>query len=217
MRIKGLDAEAEAVNAAGNAGIQLIRRQVIDAAFKGYLTIIRQACYAVNFVQQRAYLRRIKHGRRTAAKEYRFRSLLGKNALLLQKIQLCQKRLHIFLNLLRLKGIAVKAAIRATQITERNMQIQRRRLRWLQSKLLQHRACHHPRQRFGLARNIGQILESCFHSSCPRLAGKSLIIIALIKRLNIFCIINHQPTPLLPQDTFLLPCSVLPEDIPTPD
>ena len=210
MRIKGLYAEAEAVNAAGNAGIQLISRQVINTAFKGYLAIVRQACYTVNFVQQRTDLRRIQHRRRTAAKENRFRSLLGKNALLLQKIQLRQKRLHIFFHLLHLKGIAIKAAVGAAQIAERNMQIQRRRLRRLQSKLLQHRPGHHPRQRFGLARNIGQVLEACFNSSCPRLAGKSLIIIALIKRLNIFCIINHQPTPLLHQDTFLLPCSVLP-------
>ena len=126
----------------------------------------------------------------------------SKNALLLQKIQLRQKRLYIFLNLLRLKGIAVKAAVGAAQIAERNMQIQRRRLRRLQSKLLQHRPGHHPRQRFGLARNIGQIFEACFNSSCPRLAGKSLIIITLIKGLDIFYIINHQPTPLLHQDTF---------------
>ena len=210
MRIKGLHTEAEAVHAAGNAGSDLIRRQIINTAFKGYLTIIRQAGSTVNFVQQRADLRRIQHGRRTAAKEYRFRSLLGKNALLLQKIQLRQKRLYIFFHLLRLKGIAIKAAVGAAQIAERNMQIQRRRLLRLQSKLLQHRPGHHPRQRFGLARNIGQIFEACFHSSSPRLAGKSLIIITLIKRLNIFCIINHQPTPLLHQDTFLLPCSVLP-------
>ena len=210
MRIKGLYAEAETVYTAGNAGIQLIRRQVINTAFKGYLAIIRQLCYTVNFVQQRADLRRTEHGRRTTAKENRFRSLLGKNALLLQEIQLRQKRLHIFFHLLCLKGIAVKAAIGAAQVAERNMQIQRRRLRRLQSKFLQHRPGHHPRQRFGLARNIGQILEARFHSSCPRLPGKSLIIIALIKRLNIFCVISHRPTPLLPQDTFWLPCSVLP-------
>ena len=134
----------------------------------------------------------------------------GKNALLLQEIKLRQKRLHIFFNLFCIKGITIKAAVGAAQIAERNMQIQRRRLLRLQSKLLQHRPRHHPRQWFGLARNIGQIFEACFNSSCPRLAGKSLIIIALIKRLNIFCIINHQPTPLLHQDTFLLPCSVLP-------
>ena len=112
----------------------------------------------------------------------------GKNALLLQEIQLRQKRLHIFFHLLCLKGIAVKAAIGTAQIAERNMQIQRRRLRRLQSKLLQHRPGHHPRQRFGLARNIGQVLKACFHSSSPRLAGQSLIIIALIKHLNIFCV-----------------------------
>ena len=210
MRIKGLHTEAEAVHAAGDAGSKLIRRQIINAAFKGYLTVICQPCYAMNFLQQRAYLRRTEYGRRTTAKENCFRSLLGKNTLLLQEIQLCQKRLHIFFHLLRLKGIAVKAAVGAAQIAERNMQIQRRRLLRLQSKLLQHRPGHHPRQRFGLARNIGQIFEACFYSSNPRLAGKSLIIIALIKRLNIFCIINHQPTPLLHQDTFLLPCSVLP-------
>ena len=210
MRIKGLHTKAEAVYTTGNAGIQLIRRQVINTAFKGYLAIVRQACYTVNFIQQRAYLRRTEYGRRTTAKENRFRSLLGKNALLLQEIQLRQKCLHIFFHLLRLKGIAVKAAVGTAQIAERNMQIQRRRLRRLQSKLLQHRSGHHTRQRLGLARNIGQILEACFHSSCPQLAGKSLIIIAPIKRLNIFCVISHRPTPLLPQDTFLLPCSVLP-------
>ena len=202
MRIKGLHAEAEAVHAAVNAGIQLLRRQIINTAFKGYLAVIRQAGHTVNLVQQRTDLRRIQHGRRTAAKENSFRSLFGKNALLLQEIQLRQKRLHIFFHLFCIKGIAIKAAVGAAQIAERNMQIQRRRLRRLQSKLLQHRPGHHPRQRFGLARNIGQIFEACFYSSCPRLAGKSLIIITLIKGLNIFCIINHQPTPLLHQDTF---------------
>ena len=59
MRIKGLHSEAEAVYAAGNAGIQLVRRQIINTAFKGYLAIVRQLCYTMNFVQQRAYLRRI--------------------------------------------------------------------------------------------------------------------------------------------------------------
>ena len=202
MRIKGLHTEAEAVHAAGDAGIQLIRRQIINTAFKGYLAVIRQTCYTVNLVQQRTDLRRIEHRRRTAAKEYRFRSLLGKNALLLQKIQLRQKRLYIFLNLLRLKGIAVKAAVGAAQIAERNMQIQRRRLRRLQSKLLQHRPGHHPRQWFGLARNVSQILKADLYSRRTMLSGKSLIIITLIKGLDIFCIISHQPTPLLHQDTF---------------
>ena len=77
----------------------------------------------MNFLQNSANLLRTEHRGCATAKENCLQLLLSKNSLLLQMLQLCQKCLHIFLDLLRLEGITIKAAIGAAQIAEGNMQI----------------------------------------------------------------------------------------------
>ena len=124
-------------------------------------------------------------------------------------LQLCQKRLHIFLDLLSLKGIAVKAAIGAAQIAKGNMQIQGRRLRSLTGELLKHLLGHQSRQRCCLARNIGQLLKTGLDSCFSLLPCQQRIILTSIKILQVFCVISHFSSPLRYPDTALLP-SVVP-------
>ena len=83
MRIKGLYTETEAVYAAGNAGRQLVCRQIINAAFKGQLAVLCQLGYAMDFLQNSVNLLRTEYRGCAAAKENCLQLLLRKNSLLL--------------------------------------------------------------------------------------------------------------------------------------
>nr|WP_233541605.1 hypothetical protein [Mitsuokella sp. AF33-22] len=122
-RVERLHAERDPVDAAGEPRLDLLRHEVVDAAFHGHLRIRCQMELLPHGSEQSARVRRRERSRRAAAEEH---TVNRGRADLLQLRIMCdflEQRLDVGILGLLAAGLLIKGAVEAFRLAERDVDV----------------------------------------------------------------------------------------------